>query len=85
MSSSAGNSNVNLSQPSSSNGKAPIGKLKVIVQEDGSVVGENAKVRNTRTGDFVRTHILIHFLDFRRVPKNFKDDIWKALMVNVCF
>ena len=85
MSSSAGNSNVNLSQPSSSNVKAPIEKLKVIVQEDGSVVGENAKIWNTRTGDFVRAHIPIHFQDFRRVPKNFKDDVWKALMVNVYF
>ena len=85
MSSSVGILNGNLSQPSSLNGKAPIGKLKVIVQEDGSIVGENAKAWNTRTGDFVRTHIPIHFPDFRRVPKNFKDDLWKALMVYVCF
>ena len=84
MSSSAGISNRNLSQPYSSNGKAPIRKLNVIVQEDGSV-GENVKASNTRTGDFVRAHIPIHFPDFRRVPKNFKDDVWKVLIVDVCF
>ena len=48
-------------------------------------MGENAKSWNTRTRDFVKDHILIHFLDFKRVPKNFKDDVWKALMVDVCF
>ena len=91
MSSSEGESNSNASRESSfvppesqSNGdKTPTEKMKVIVQDDGSVVGEYAKVWNSRSGDYVREHIPISYTNWRRVPQNLKDNVWNALMVNI--
>ena len=90
MTSSAGNSNPSSSQPSfsvpptfeSSGCKAPKEKMKVKIENDGSVVGQYSKIWSSRTGDFVRSRIPISYNDFRKVPKNFKDDIWNGLMVN---
>ncbi|KAM7501137.1 hypothetical protein LguiB_000041 [Lonicera macranthoides] len=90
MSSNTGASLPTSSMPSSSSsipstsqlcsGKVQKEKMKVIFQVDGSVVGEYAKVWNTRTGDLVRSHIPIHYPDWRIVPDNFKNDVWTALM-----
>ncbi|KAM7481751.1 hypothetical protein LguiB_006334 [Lonicera macranthoides] len=88
MSSSEGESNSNAPHATSfvppesqSNGdKTPTEKMKVIVQDDGSVVGEYAKVWNSRSGDYVREHIPISYTNWRRVPQNLKDNVWNALM-----
>lgn len=64
--------------------KAENGKMKVIVEPYGSVVGEYAKVWNTHTGDFIRAHVPISYSDWRIMPQNFKDDVWTAFMVNYC-
>ncbi|KAM7510077.1 hypothetical protein LguiB_008952 [Lonicera macranthoides] len=39
-----------------------------------SVVGEYAKLWNTRGGDFVRAHVPISYSDWRIILQNFKDD-----------
>lgn len=92
MSSSEGESNSNAPSPASSlvplefqsnEDKTPTEKMKVIVQDDGSVVGEYAKVWNSRSGDYVREHIPISYTNWRRVPRNLKDNVWNALMVNI--
>jgi hypothetical protein len=88
MSSSSGSSQ----QPSSyapptsqsSGNKQTKGKKKIIIESDGSIVGENCHKWNSRVGDLVRIYIPIDFLDWRRVPQNFKDDVWNTLMVNNC-
>ena len=92
MTSSAGNSNPSSSQPSfsvllaseSSGCKAPKEKMKVKIENDGSVVGQYSKIWSSCTRYFVRSRIPISYNDFRKVPKNFKDDVWNALMVNFC-
>ena len=85
MSTNTGNSNPSSSEPTSSRSKSPKGKMKVTIEADGSVVGEYSKVWSSRTGDFVRSYIPISYKDIRTVPKNFKDDVWNALMVNFFF
>ena len=93
MSTSEGNPNPSSSQPSSSvplvteslGSKAPKEKKHILIEYDGSVVGEHSKIWSIRTGDFVRANIPISYDDFRKVPKNFKDDVWNGLMVNFCW
>ena len=84
MSRSADNSNPSSSVPSvfdSSGSKATKPKMKITIEDDGSIMGEHSKLQSTRIGDLVRAHIPICYKDIRKVPKNFKDDVWNALMV----
>ena len=50
---------------------------------DGTVVGEFASNWSTRTGDIIRNVIPVHYKDWRQVPENFRNDVWKNLMVNI--
>ena len=92
MTSSTGNSNLILTQPSfsvplaseSSGGKTPKAKIKVEIRDDRSVIGEYSKIWSTCIGDLVRAYIPISYNDIRKVPRNFKDDVWNALMVKFC-
>ncbi|KAM7471857.1 hypothetical protein LguiA_010040 [Lonicera macranthoides] len=55
-------------------------KLKVIVEDDGSILGEYSKVWKARTKALLRAHIPVSYTDWRQVPKSLKDDVWNALM-----
>ncbi|KAJ6824276.1 uncharacterized protein M6B38_102835 [Iris pallida] len=87
MSSSIGNSTPNSSQhtsnlPSSvsSGSGGPKEKKKIIVQVDGSIMGKYTKDWSTDTGGHIKSYIPISYTDFSKVPNNFKDDVWNALM-----
>ncbi|KAM7524959.1 hypothetical protein LguiA_014861 [Lonicera macranthoides] len=42
--------------------------------------GEFASNFSTRTGDIIRTIVPVHYKDWRQVPQNFRNDVWKNLM-----
>ncbi|KAM7477565.1 hypothetical protein LguiA_025778 [Lonicera macranthoides] len=84
--SSAGNSQqpsrFSAPQPSSqSSGTAKEkAKLLIIIGPTGIVVGANSRKWSNRVGDYVRSCISVKYSDFRQVPQNFKDDVWRNLM-----
>lgn len=72
------------SQKQSVNEKTLKGKkLPLTILIDGTVVGKNANKWSSRTGDFIRAIIPIHYKDWTSVPNNFKDDVWRNLMVSI--
>ncbi|KAM7506981.1 hypothetical protein LguiA_017434 [Lonicera macranthoides] len=84
MSSGAGSKNPTSSsapaQTQSSTKKAVNGKKPIKVEMDGTVVGEFASNWSTRAGDIIRSIVPVHYKDWRQVPKNFRNDVWKNLM-----
>lgn len=56
-------------------------KLPLTIQIDGTIVGTHAGKWSSRVGDFIRAIIPVHYKDWTVVPKNFKDDVWRNLMV----
>ncbi|KAF9616001.1 hypothetical protein IFM89_027940 [Coptis chinensis] len=69
------------SQPS---GNSPtITKLPIEFDEDGVVVGPNHAKWNTQVGIYVRSHIPIHYKDWRKIDGSFKDNVWNKLMEQV--
>ncbi|KAM7474177.1 hypothetical protein LguiB_021420 [Lonicera macranthoides] len=82
--SSAGSKQPSLSSPtpssqSSKTGKEK-GKLPIIIGPSGCVVGSNSRKWSNRCGDFVRSCVPVKYSDWRQVPQNFKDDVWRNLM-----
>ncbi|KAM7480959.1 hypothetical protein LguiB_005542 [Lonicera macranthoides] len=55
-------------------------KLLIIIGPTGIVVGANSRKWSNRVGDYVRSCISVKYSDFRQVPQNFKDDVWRNLM-----
>ncbi|KAM7465323.1 hypothetical protein LguiB_012885 [Lonicera macranthoides] len=55
-------------------------KLPIIIGPTGIVVGANSRKWSNRVGDYVRSCIPVKYSDFRQVPQNFKDDVWRNLM-----
>ncbi|KAM7489657.1 hypothetical protein LguiB_027141 [Lonicera macranthoides] len=82
--SSAGSKQPSLSSPTpssqSSKTEKEKGKLHIVIAPNGSVVGNNSRKWSNRCGDFVRACVPVHYPDWRQVPKNFKDDVWRNLM-----
>ncbi|KAM7503376.1 hypothetical protein LguiB_002280 [Lonicera macranthoides] len=67
------------SSQSSGTGKEKA-KLPIIIGPTGIVVGANSRKWSNRVGDYVRSCIPVKYSDFRQVPQNFKDDVWRNLM-----
>lgn len=59
-------------------------KLLVQVDKFGSRIGPNADKMATRIGDLVRTYCPISVPDWRKMPENYVEDVWNALMVIFC-
>ncbi|KAM7507386.1 hypothetical protein LguiA_017839 [Lonicera macranthoides] len=82
--SSAGSKQPSFSSPTpssqSSKTEKEKGKLHIVIAPNGSVVGNNSRKWSNRCGDFVRACVPVHYPDWRQVPKNFKDDVWRNLM-----
>ncbi|KAF9588806.1 hypothetical protein IFM89_016127 [Coptis chinensis] len=63
-------------------GNSPtITKLPIKFDEDGVIVGPNRAKWNTQVGIYVRSHIPIHYKDWRKIDGSFKDNVWNKLMV----
>ncbi|KAM7519055.1 hypothetical protein LguiB_018017 [Lonicera macranthoides] len=69
-----------LTKTQSSTKKVVIGKKPIIIEMDGTVVGEFASNFSTRTEDIIKTIVPVHYKDWRQVPQNFRNDVWKNLM-----
>ncbi|KAM7521784.1 hypothetical protein LguiA_011686 [Lonicera macranthoides] len=70
-------------QTQSSTKKAVNGKKPIKVEMDGTVVGEFASNWSTRARDIIRSIVPVHYKDWRQVLKNFRNDIWKNLMLDI--
>ncbi|KAI3953583.1 hypothetical protein MKW92_053391 [Papaver armeniacum] len=58
-------------------------KLRVEMDESGRLKGPNSQQFATLTGELVRAHCLVSFLDWRIVPRILKENIWNKLMEKV--
>ncbi|OVA19201.1 hypothetical protein BVC80_525g6 [Macleaya cordata] len=66
------------SQTNASEGTKP--KTLITVDPNGRPVGELSEKFSTRVGELVRVHCPVSYKDWRLFPKNFKKDVWNALM-----
>ncbi|KAF9607019.1 hypothetical protein IFM89_030438 [Coptis chinensis] len=75
--------------PSFSHASQPLGdmqelenvkKLRVLIDIDGVIVGDNASRWNTRAGSLIRARTPVSYTDWRLVHLDFKDKVWNALM-----
>lgn len=86
MSSGTGSKDPTSSSPTqtqSQKDKGKKAKLSLIIEINGKPVGPNASKWSTRVGEIIRARVPIHYTDWRYVPKNFKDDVWRNLMVSI--
>ncbi|KAI3955070.1 hypothetical protein MKW92_053095, partial [Papaver armeniacum] len=55
-------------------------KLRVEMDESGRLKGPNSQQFATLTGELVRAHCPVSFLDWRIVPRILKENVWNKLM-----
>ncbi|KAI3914393.1 hypothetical protein MKW92_045402 [Papaver armeniacum] len=60
-------------------------KLRVEMDESGRLKGPNSQQFATLTGELVRAHCPVSFLDWRIVPRILKENVWNKLMVYILY
>ncbi|KAI3909495.1 hypothetical protein MKW92_015602, partial [Papaver armeniacum] len=58
-------------------------KMRVEMDESGRLKGPNSQQFATLTGELVRAHCPVSFLDWRIVPRILKENVWNKLMEKV--
>ena len=54
---------------------------KVDIDNYGSPVGNNASKVASKIGRLVRNHVPITYTSWKKVPSNFKEDVWNQMEV----
>ena len=66
---------------SQSSQSSTLRREKVDIDNYGSPVGKNASKVATKIGKLVRNHVPISYPSWKKVPSNYKEDVWNQLEV----